>query len=133
MAHRIEWADHPVKKAIEFLDIGIEAGLSNAEAEKFVNAACTGSLYNIDRTSAEDLFGKLQEVLDENEPFDQKANLEPKATVDVILKEAGPNKIAVIKALRAALRWNHPAKGTHASLQHPNAPAGRGKGVWYRR
>ena len=103
MADRVEWSDHPVKKAIEFLDIGIEAGLSNAEAEKFVNAACTGSLYNIDRTSAEDLFGKLQEVLDENEPFDQKTNLEPKTSFEVILTEVGANKIGVIKEVRAAV------------------------------
>ena len=97
MTNRIEWADHPVNKAIEFLDIGISAGLSNLEAEKFMNAACVGALYQVDPTNAERLSGKLQEVLEENEPLDLNAPL------DVILKEVGADKIGVIKEVRAAV------------------------------
>jgi ribosomal protein L7/L12 len=103
MTNTIEWADNPVEVALEFLDMGYQIDLTDTEAQKFVDAAFIGALYKLDPINAGRLHETLNEVKTENEVERAFLKRGPKATVDVILKEAGPNKIAVIKALRAAL------------------------------
>ena len=100
MTNTIEWADNPVEVAIEFLDMGYQIDLTDAEAQKFVDAAFIGALYKLDPTNAGRLHQTLNEVKTENEAEKATIKRGAKATFDVILKEVGPNKIGVIKEVR---------------------------------
>jgi len=103
MTNKIEWADNPVELALEFLDMGYQIDLTDKEAQKFVDAAFIGALYKLDPTNAGRLHQTLIEVQTENEVEKAPLKRGPKTTFNVILKEVGPNKIGVIKEVRAAV------------------------------